>query len=132
LIMHGKTMPLNGPTVVALTVGRCRRYGAMAQSDVVVGLPDDVDGLFRTFMDNSPLTAWIVDEEDSLVYSSEPFPLRDDQVGTSMWELVPEPYVQPYRAALELARSTGETQAVTAPGPRADGTAGRAGWFQAF
>jgi hypothetical protein len=40
----------------------------------VVGLPDDVEGLFRTFMGQSPLTAWIVDDEDRLVYSSEPFP----------------------------------------------------------
>ena len=98
----------------------------------MVGLPDDVEGLFRTFMDQSPVTAWIVDEEDRLVYSSEPFPLRDDQVGMSMWDMVPEPYVQPYREALHRARTTGETQVVTAPGPVTGGAPGAEGWFQAY
>jgi signal transduction histidine kinase len=97
----------------------------------VAGLPEDVEGLFRTFMDHSPLTAWIVDEEDRLVYSSEPFPLRDDQVGMSMWDMVPVPYVQPYREALHRARSTGQTQVVTAPGPVAGGAPGDEGWYQA-
>lgn len=99
---------------------------------VVVGLPDDVEGLFRTFMDQSPVTSWIVDDEDRLVYSSEPFPLRDDQVGMSMWDMVPAPYVEPYREALHRARSTGETQVVTAPGPVAGGAQGDEGWFQAY
>jgi signal transduction histidine kinase len=98
----------------------------------VVGLPDDVEGLFRTFMDQSPLTAWIVDDKDRLVFSSEPFPLRDDQVGMSMWDMVPEPYVQPYREALHRARSTGETQVVTAPAPVAGAAPGAEGWFQAY
>jgi hypothetical protein len=98
----------------------------------VVGLPDDVEGLFRTFMDQSPLTAWIVDDEDRLVYSSEPFPLRDDQVGMSMWDMVPEPYVRPYREALHRARTTGETQVVSAPGPVAGAAPGAEGWFQAY
>ncbi len=83
-------------------------------------------------MDQSPLTAWIVDDEDRLVYSSEPFPLRADQVGISMWDMVPEQYVQPYRDALHLARSTGETQVVTAPGPVSGGAAEDEGWFQAY
>ena len=98
---------------------------------VVAALPDDVEGLFRTFMDHSPLTAWIVDDLDRLVYSSEPFPLRDDQVGMSMWAMVPEQYQKPYRAALHQARSTGETQVVTAPGPVREGAAGDEGWYQA-
>jgi signal transduction histidine kinase len=98
----------------------------------VAGLPDDVEGLFRTFMDHSPLTAWIVDDEDRLVYSSEPFPLHADQVGISMWDMVPEQYVQPYREALHLARSTGETQVVTAPGPVSGGATEDEGWFQAY
>ena len=97
----------------------------------VVALPDDPARLFRTFMDESPLTAWIVDDQDRLLYSSAPFPLRDDQVGTSMWDLVPDQYVEPYRAALHLARATGVTQVVTAPGPDNGDSTGRLGWFQA-
>ncbi|MGZ4637904.1 MAG: histidine kinase [Actinomycetes bacterium] len=97
-----------------------------------MGYPDDLAGLFRTFMDQSPLAAWIVDDEDRLVYASEPFPLRADQVGMSMWEMVPEPYIEPYREALHRARSTGETQIVTAPGPVAGGLPDEEGWFQAY
>ena len=98
-------------------------------SSGVAGLPDDAEELFRTFMDESPLAAWIVDDRDRLVYSSEPFPLRDDQLGTSMWELVPESFREPYRAALHRVRTTGKTQTLTAPGPL---PGGKEGWFRAY
>ncbi len=97
----------------------------------MTGLPADGEDLFRTFMDQSPLTAWIVDGDDRLLYSSDPFPLSDDQVGMSMWDMVPPEHVPPYRRALHQAGTTGETQLVVAPGPRADAGGTGPGWFQA-
>jgi signal transduction histidine kinase len=98
----------------------------------VVKLPYDPEVLFRVFMDESPLAAWIVDADDRLVYASEPWPLTPDQVGVPMFDLVPEEFVQPYRAALHLARTTGTTQSVTAPAPRSEAGPEAMGWFQGF
>src|SRR5215213_4041596 len=98
----------------------------------MVELPYDPEVLFRVFMDESPLAAWIVDAEDRLVYASEPWPLTPEQLGVPMFDLVPEEFAQPYRAALHLARTTGTTQSVTAPAPRPEAGPEAMGWFQGF
>src|SRR5215213_6426962 len=98
----------------------------------MVELPYDPEVLFRVFMDESPLAAWIVDAEDRLVYASEPWPLTPDQLGVPMFDLVPEEFAEPYRAALHLARTTGMTQSVTARAPRPETGPQAMGWFQGF
>lgn len=98
----------------------------------MVQLPFDPEVLFRVFMDESPLAAWIVDAEDRLVYASEPWPLTPEQIGVPMFELVPEPFAEPYRKALHRARITGTTQSVTAPAPRPEAGPETMGWFQGF
>jgi signal transduction histidine kinase len=95
-------------------------------------LPYDPEVLFRVFMDESPLAAWIVDADDRLVYASEPWPLTPDHFGVPMFDLVPEEFAEPYRAALHLARTTGTTQSVTAPAPRPEAGPEAMGWFQGF
>jgi signal transduction histidine kinase len=87
-------------------------------------VPDNA--LFRTFMDNSPLVAFIADADDRMVYSSEPIPLTPDTVGASMWDLLAPEYVESYRPAMHAARRTGEPQQLTAQAPREGGV----GWFQ--
>src|SRR5688572_27624276 len=106
---------------------RSRRW----QSDEVEETLGNVDPLFRTFMDESPLAAWIVDADDRLMYSSEPFPLTEEERGTSMWDQVPDEHIAPYREALHRARATGHPQQVTAMGPRTVESVTTDGWFQA-
>lgn len=98
----------------------------------MVELPYDPEVLFRVFMDESPLAAWVVDAEDRLVYASKPWPLTRDQIGVPIFDLVPEAYAEPYRAALGRARATKTTQSVTAPGPRPEAGSEATGWFQGF
>jgi signal transduction histidine kinase len=83
-------------------------------------------------MDQSPLAAWIVDDQDRLVYASEPWPLTPEQIGMPIFDLVPEAFGEPYRAALQRARATGRTQSVTAPAPRPEAVPEAMGWFQGF
>ena len=95
-------------------------------------LPYHADVLFRVFMDQSPLAAWVVDDQDRLVYASEPWPLTPEQVGTPIFDLVPEGFAGPYRAALQQVRETGQTQSVTAPAPRPEAAPGVLGWYQGY
>ncbi|MFC7362190.1 PAS domain-containing sensor histidine kinase [Nocardioides astragali] len=74
----------------------------------------------------------MVDGEDRLVYASEPWPLEEVQVGAPIFDLVPAEFVGPYREALHQARTTGETQAITARGPRPEHGPDAMGWFRAF
>jgi signal transduction histidine kinase len=98
----------------------------------MVELPYDPEVLFRVFMDQSPLAAWIVDAEDRLVYASEPWPLTREQIGVPIFDLVPAAYAEPYRAALRQARSTKTAHSVIAPGPRPEAGSEATGWFQGF
>ncbi len=101
------------------------RWDCRVVGDHVVG--EGEDDLFRTFMDNSPLVAFIADAEDRMVYSSAPLPLTSEQVGASMWDLLPEEYIEAYRPRMHAARETGEAQQLIGPGPSQDG---RPGWFR--
>lgn len=95
-------------------------------------LPGDAEILFRAFMDRIPVAAWVVDAEDRLVYASEPWPLEQEQVGMPIFDLVPAEFGDPYREALHRARTTGQTQEITARGPRPEHGPEATGWFRAF
>jgi len=98
----------------------------------VTELPGDAETLFRAFMDRIPVAAWVVDADDRVVYASEPWPLDREQLGTPIFDLVPAEFAEPYREALRRARTTGQTQEITARGPRPEHGPDAAGWFRAF
>src|SRR5262245_61957858 len=105
-----------------------RGHGKRGSVGEVARLPEDLEQLFRTFLDNGPLFGFIVDEDDRLTYSSEPVSLGDEHVGASMWDLVPAEYVEPYRQAVVRTRQTQTTQVVVWRGLRfADGRDYRSG-----
>lgn len=62
----------------------------------------ETDAMFDTFMHNSPLLAWVVDEDGYLRYTNPPykqtFEHKDDVIGRNIFDLYPKKFAEEYTA----------------------------------
>jgi PAS domain S-box-containing protein len=84
---------------------------------------------FRAFLNNSPASAWITDEEGRFSFLSEPYTRmfgidRETAIGKSIFELFPKPYSQTFYDNVRAVAETSGALETVEDAPRPDGTVG--------
>ena len=118
-----------------LRASRARREAAARERDLVAECQMATEALervqrrFQAFLNNSPVAAWITDEQGQMLFVSEPYTRifgipAEAALGCSVFDLFPAPHAQELYDHLRAVAETGGTLEAVEPVPRPDGSQG--------
>jgi two-component system, chemotaxis family, CheB/CheR fusion protein len=118
-----------------LRASRARREAASRERELVAECQMATEALervqqrFQAFLNNSPVAAWITDEEGRMLFVSEPYTRifgipGEAALGRSVFDLFPAPHAQELYDHLRAVAETGGTLETVEPAPRPDGSQG--------
>jgi PAS domain S-box-containing protein len=129
------------PRALAARVGAClrasraRREAAAREREMAAECQMATEALervqqrFQAFLNNSPVAAWITDEQGQMLFVSEPYTRifgipGETALGCSVFDLFPAPHAQEFYDHLRAVAETGGTLETVEPAPRPDGSQG--------